>query len=125
MGRRRWRGTKYWLQVLTEIKIRPPGLGRDLSAPQAHQAATVDEAEKRVPKFKEEWGTKHPAIVRLWSNSRAEFVPFLQFDREIRRIVCTTKAIEIAKELGYSDLAGFSLAFKRWTGHSPTEFRRR
>ncbi|AEF42718.1 helix-turn-helix domain-containing protein [Hoyosella subflava] len=32
---------------------------------------------------------------------------------------------EIAKDLGYSDLASFSHAFKHWTGHSPTKFRRR
>jgi hypothetical protein len=32
--------------------------------------------------------------VRLWENSWAEFVPFLQFDPAIRRIVCTTNAIE-------------------------------
>ena len=31
--------------------------------------------------------------VRLCSNSWAEFVPFLRFDREVRRIVCTTNAI--------------------------------
>jgi transposase-like protein len=30
----------------------------------------------------------------LWENAWAEFVPFLQFDAEIRRIVCTTNAIE-------------------------------
>lgn len=59
-----------------------------------YQAATVDEAEDRFLEFQEEWGRKYPAIVRLWSNSWAEFVPFLQFDREIRRIVCTTNAIE-------------------------------
>ena len=37
---------------------------------------------------------KYPAIIRLWENAWAEFVPFLGFDREIRRIVCTTNAIE-------------------------------
>lgn len=30
---------------------------------------------------------------------------------------------EIATDLGYSDLANFSHAFKRWTGRSPSEFR--
>ena len=56
--------------------------------------AAFDEAEERFLEFQEAWGAKYPAIVRLWSNSWAEFVPFLQFDREIRRIVCTTNAIE-------------------------------
>ncbi|SHN26312.1 transposase, partial [Actinacidiphila paucisporea] len=31
---------------------------------------------------------------RLWSNAWAEFVPFLRFDAEIRRVICTTNAIE-------------------------------
>lgn len=38
--------------------------------------------------------TRYPAIVRLWESSWPEFTPFLQFDAEIRRIVCTTNSIE-------------------------------
>jgi transposase InsO family protein len=30
----------------------------------------------------------------LWDNAWAEFVPFLAFDTEIRRVVCSTNAIE-------------------------------
>ncbi|WP_459251309.1 IS256 family transposase [Tessaracoccus sp.] len=59
-----------------------------------YQAATLSEAEDRFLDFQDAWGAKYPAIVRLWENAWAEFVPFLQFDREIRRIVCTTNAIE-------------------------------
>ncbi|SCD40006.1 Transposase, Mutator family [Streptomyces sp. DvalAA-14] len=32
--------------------------------------------------------------MRLWSNAWAGVVPFLRFDAEIRRVVCTTDAIE-------------------------------
>lgn len=32
--------------------------------------------------------------MRLWEHAWAEFVPFVQFDVEIRKIVCTTNAIE-------------------------------
>jgi putative transposase len=32
--------------------------------------------------------------VRLWENTWPEFVPFLQFDPEIRKVVCSTNAIE-------------------------------
>jgi transposase-like protein len=65
---------------------------RDLKP--VYQAATVEQAEERFLEFQKTWGAKYPAVIRLWSNAWAEFVPFLQFDREIRRIVCTTNAIE-------------------------------
>jgi len=35
------------------------------------------------------WGRKYPAIIKLWNSAWAEFVPFLNFDIEIRRVVCT------------------------------------
>ena len=44
--------------------------------------------------FSEKWEKKYPAIIRLWTNAWAEFVPFLAFDTEIRTIICTTNAIE-------------------------------
>ncbi|WSR21119.1 IS256 family transposase (plasmid) [Streptomyces sp. NBC_01207] len=59
-----------------------------------YTAPTEDAATERFLEFCESWGRKYPAIVRLWENAWAEFVPFLQFDTEIRRIVCTTNAIE-------------------------------
>ena len=42
----------------------------------------------------EAWGDRYPAIVRLWEQAWAEFVPFLAFDAEIRTIVCSTNVIE-------------------------------
>jgi transposase-like protein len=44
--------------------------------------------------LRSEWEAKYPAIIRLWENAWAEFTPFLQFDAEIRKIVCGTNAIE-------------------------------
>ncbi|MDQ1033161.1 transposase-like protein [Streptomyces umbrinus] len=57
-------------------------------------APTEDAATTRFLEFAETWGKKYPAIVRLWESSWPEFTPFLQFDAEIRRIVCTTNSIE-------------------------------
>jgi len=37
---------------------------------------------------------RYPATVKLWENAWAEFVPFLQFDQEIRTVICTTNSIE-------------------------------
>ncbi|WTH66488.1 IS256 family transposase [Streptomyces sp. NBC_01238] len=59
-----------------------------------YTAPTEDAALERFMEFNEAWGRKYPAIVRLWESAWAEFVPFLQFDIEIRKIVCTTNAIE-------------------------------
>ena len=40
------------------------------------------------------WGSQVPGAVQLWRNAWAEFVPFLDYDVEIRQIICTTNAIE-------------------------------
>ena len=44
--------------------------------------------------FTEKWEKRYPAIIKLWENAWSEFVPFLQFDTEIRTVICTTNAIE-------------------------------
>ena len=59
-----------------------------------YTAPTEQAAEQRFLEFAEAWGEKYPAIVRLWENAWAEFVPFLAFDAEIRKVVCSTNAIE-------------------------------
>jgi putative transposase len=57
-------------------------------------AASESDALDRFAEFGEKWEKRYPAIIRLWENAWAEFVPFLQFDREIRKVICTTNAIE-------------------------------
>jgi putative transposase len=59
-----------------------------------YTASTESAALERWLEFAEAWGTKYPAIVRLWENAWAEFTPFLQFDPEIRKVICSTNAIE-------------------------------
>jgi len=59
-----------------------------------YTAPTEAAAMERFLEFVEAWGERYPAIVRLWENAWAEFVPFLSFDVEIRRVICTTNAIE-------------------------------
>jgi transposase-like protein len=44
--------------------------------------------------FTEAWGKRYPAIVKLWSDAWAEVVPFLAYDVEIRKVICSTNAIE-------------------------------
>jgi len=54
------------------------------------EAAALD----AFAEFSGKWEHRYPAIIKLWENAWAEFVPFLRFDREIRTVICTTNAIE-------------------------------
>jgi putative transposase len=56
-----------------------------------YTAPSEQAAKDRFAEFTAEWGQRYPAIVRLWESSWAEFVPFLEYDVEIRRVICTTK----------------------------------
>lgn len=54
------------------------------------EAAALD----RFAEFGQKWEARYPAIIRLWTDAWAQFVPFLSFDVEIRKLICTTNAIE-------------------------------
>ena len=56
----------------------------------------VDEAaaETALDAFAERWEQRYPAIVKLWRSHWAEFVPFLAFPPDVRRVVYTTNLIE-------------------------------
>lgn len=86
-------------------------IARDLKP--VYTAPTEAAALDRFAEFSEKWETTYPAIIRLWTDAWAEFVPFLAFDIEIRRLVCTTNAIE-----------SINARLRRATrarGHFPTE----
>jgi putative transposase len=59
-----------------------------------YTAPSEQAALDRFAEFGEKWEKRYPAIIRLWTNAWAEFVPFLAFDTEIRTVICTTNAIE-------------------------------
>ncbi|MEZ5191303.1 MAG: transposase [Nocardioides sp.] len=56
--------------------------------------STPRQAAARLEEFADRWGSKYPAAVKLWRNAWTEFIPFLDYDVEIRKIICTTNAIE-------------------------------
>ena len=59
-----------------------------------YTAPTEAAAMERFLEFCETWGERYPAIVRLWENAWAEFVPFLAFDVEIRKwIICKDEIV--------------------------------
>jgi transposase-like protein len=84
-----------------------------------YTAASESAALDRFVEFSEKWEKRYPAIIRLWTNAWAEFVPFLQFDREIRTIICTTNAIVISSPQGsvLDVRQGRSGRFDRRRGH--------
>lgn len=60
-----------------------------------YTAINADAARVALDELSERWGAKYGAIVRLWNNAWEEFVPFLDYDVEIRRVICSTNAIVI------------------------------
>jgi transposase-like protein len=86
-------------------------LKRDLKA--IYTAPNADAAEVALGELEEKWSKKYPAMIRLWRNAWTEFIPFLDYDIEIRRMICSTNAIESLN-------ARYRRAV-RARGHFPTE----
>ena len=58
-------------------------------------------------------GHRYGATIRLWENAWAEFIPFLDYDVDIRRVICSANAIE-----------SLNVRYRRAVkgrGHFPTE----
>ena len=72
---------KHWPQIAADLKP-------------VYEAASAAEAERVFEGFTETWGRTYPAMVCLWRNAWDEFVPFLDYDLEIRKVLCSTNAIE-------------------------------
>ncbi|WP_414731597.1 IS256 family transposase [Williamsia sp.] len=96
----RYASRKYWDQMARDIKP-------------VYTAPSEAAAKERFVEFTAKWGGQYPAIIRLWDNAWTEFIPFLDYDVEIRRIICSTNAIE-------SINARYRRAI-RARGHFPTE----
>jgi len=86
-------------------------MSRDLRP--VYTAPSEAAAKDRFVEFSGKWGRQYPAITRLWENAWSEFVPFLDYDVEIRRVICSTNAIESVN-------ARYRRAV-RARGHFPTE----
>jgi len=59
-----------------------------------YEAPTVEAAQTSFADFAEQWRETYPAMIRSWESSWDEFVPFLDFPPELRKVVYTTNAIE-------------------------------
>jgi putative transposase len=78
-----------------------------------YTAPNPDAALVALEELEEKWSKKYRAMVRLWRNAWDEFVPFLDYDVEIRKMICSTNAIESLN-------ARYRRAI-RARGHFPTE----
>jgi putative transposase len=72
---------KYWDELKRDVKP-------------IYTAVNATAARAAFDELAEKWGQRYPAVVRLWDNAWAEFIPFLDYDVEIRRVICSTNAIE-------------------------------
>jgi transposase-like protein len=86
-------------------------LAKDLRPVYTAPSATA--AASRFDELTETWGAKYPAVIALWRSAWEEFIPFLDYDIEIRRVICSTNAIESLN-------ARYRRAV-RARGHFPTE----
>lgn len=78
-----------------------------------YTAATVPAAKDAFTEFAEHWRGKYPAMIGMWERSWDEFVPFLSFPLEIRKLIYTTNGIESLN-------SRFRAATRR-RGHFPNE----
>jgi putative transposase len=86
-------------------------LKRDLKP--IYTAVNADAALAAFGELSDKWEQRYPAIIRLWANAWEEFIPFLDYDVEIRKVICSTNAIESLN-------ARYRRAV-RARGHFPTE----
>ena len=70
-------------------------------------------ARDAMDQVTETWGARYPAVIRLWDSAWEQFIPFLDYDVEIRKVLCSTNAIESLN-------ARYRRAIKA-RGHFPTE----
>ena len=78
-----------------------------------YTAVNADAARAAFDELAAKWGERYPAVIRLWANAWEEFIPFLDYDVEIRKVICSTNAIESLN-------ARYRRAV-RARGHFPTE----
>ena len=76
-------------------------------------ASSSSAARDAMDQVTETWGSRYGAIIRLWENAWEQFIPFLDYDVEIRTVLCSTNAIESLN-------ARYRRAVKA-RGHFPTE----
>jgi putative transposase len=78
-----------------------------------YTAVSASAARAALDELAEKWGKQYGAVIRLWESAWEQFTPFLDYDLEIRTVICSTNAIESLN-------ARYRRAVKA-RGHFPTE----
>jgi transposase-like protein len=94
-----------WPQAVTQTCVLHLIRGSFKFVPRQHWAAVardmrpiytaVNEADalERFAEFAEQWG-QFRGMIQMWENAWSEFVPFLDYEPEVRRVIYSTNAIE-------------------------------
>jgi putative transposase len=96
----RYASKRHWQTITKQMRL-------------IYTAPTVPAAEAYFADFAQEWEPIYPAMINSWRSAWEEFVPFLAFPVELRKVVYTTNAIESLN-------ARFRRAV-RHRGHFPNE----
>jgi putative transposase len=59
-----------------------------------YTAVNAAAARAALDELADKWGSRYGAVIRLWENAWEQFTPFLDYDLEIRTVLCSTNAIE-------------------------------
>ena len=59
-----------------------------------YNANNTKDALAALDAVEEKWGKQYPHVVKSWRNRLTEWSPFLEFPKELRRIIYTTNTIE-------------------------------
>jgi putative transposase len=59
-----------------------------------YTAPSVEAAGLALKDLDREWGGQYPGVIDVWRRAWNEFIPFLDYPVELRRVVYTTNAIE-------------------------------
>ena len=59
-----------------------------------YQAATLAESEAALDAFSDKWDEAYPVISQIWIRHWENVIPIFDYPMEIRRVICTTNAIE-------------------------------
>lgn len=83
---------------------------------------------RTIQSIADEFSMSSSTLKRRLAEEATSFSEVLQeslLDRARMQLLDRSMSVgEVATKLGYSDLTNFSHAFKRWTGSSPSDFRR-